>query len=260
MEDPSAKEDDGDEAGGLHVTPAQAEAVAAVQIAPRWPTRVFAINCLLKVMTSCEGEEAHFDLSLAKQLQRRDASASARGDYLVLHLSELVRMAFIAATSDSDQLRLAGLDALNDIISKYANVAEPEFPGHVILEQYQAQVGAALRPAFAPDTSPDVTSAACEVCSRWIGSGVARDLNDLRRVHQLLVSSLTKLREGNDSSPLYSESANTMEKLAVLRAWAEVREVDQSSKISQTKLSLYRGILINVVGLHRGHQRRQRTL
>ena len=61
------------------------------------------------------------------------------GDYLVLHLSELVRMAFIAATSDSDQLRLAGLDALDDIISKYANVPEPEFPGHVILEQYQAQ-------------------------------------------------------------------------------------------------------------------------
>ena len=34
------------------------------------------------------------------------------GDFLVLHLSELVRMAFIAATSDSDKLRLAGLAAL----------------------------------------------------------------------------------------------------------------------------------------------------
>lgn len=52
---------------------------------------------------------------------------------------------------------------------------------------------------------------------------MARDLNDLRRVHQLLVSSLGKLREGKDASPLYSESASTMEKLAVLRAWAEVR-------------------------------------
>lgn len=34
------------------------------------------------------------------------------GDFLVLHLSELVRMAFIAATSDCDRLRLAGLAAL----------------------------------------------------------------------------------------------------------------------------------------------------
>ena len=31
--------------------------------------------------------------------------------------------------------------------------------------------------------------------STWIGSGVARDLNDLRRVHQLLVSSLGKLQQ-----------------------------------------------------------------
>lgn len=61
-----------------------------------------------------------------------------------------------------------------------------------------------------------------QVCSRWIGSGVARDLNDLRRVHQLLVSSLAKLERGKDSSPLFSESASTMERLAVLRAWAEV--------------------------------------
>ena len=49
-------------------------------------------------------------------------------------------MAFIAATSDSDQLRLAGPAALDEIITHFACVPEPEFPGHVILEQYQAQV------------------------------------------------------------------------------------------------------------------------
>ena len=100
---------------------------------------------------------------------------------------------------------------------------------------HSPQVGAALRPAFASDTAPDVTASACEVCSTWIGSGVARDLNDLRRGHQLLVSSLAKLKEpasrggggGGGSkdagtSGLFSESASTMEKLAVLRAWAEV--------------------------------------
>lgn len=50
------------------------------------------------------------------------------------------------------------------------------------------------------------------------------DLNDLRRVHNLLVSSLDKVQAGKgSSSQLYSESATTMEKLAVLKAWAEVR-------------------------------------
>lgn len=63
-----------------------------------------------------------------------------------------------------------------------------------------------------------------QVCSTWIGSGVVSDLNDLRRVHNLLVSSLDKVQTGKgSSSQLYSESATTMEKLAVLKAWAEVR-------------------------------------
>ena len=69
--DTTLKEDDDDEGGGLHVTKPEAE-MKAMQVAPRWPTRVFAINCLLKVMAACEGDETHFDLSLARQLQQRD--------------------------------------------------------------------------------------------------------------------------------------------------------------------------------------------
>lgn len=69
-----------------------------------------------------------------------------------------------------------------------------------------------------------------KVCSTWIGSGVVSDLNDLRRVHNLLVSSLDKVQAGKGSpSQLYSESATTMEKLAVLKAWAEVRPKTWSS-------------------------------
>lgn len=67
-----------------------------------------------------------------------------------------------------------------------------------------------------------MTAAACEVCSAWIGSGVARDLNDLRRVHQLLVISLSKLRTKTVSTELYNESMATLEKLSILKAWAEV--------------------------------------
>ena len=38
------------------------------------------------------------------------------GDYLVLHLSELVRSSFIAATGSVDQLRSCGLETLEVII------------------------------------------------------------------------------------------------------------------------------------------------
>uniref|UniRef100_A0A6B0VFZ6 HEAT repeat-containing protein 5A n=2 Tax=Ixodes ricinus TaxID=34613 RepID=A0A6B0VFZ6_IXORI len=186
-------------------------------VGPRWPTKVFAAESLHRIVALCEGNKAHFDLTLA----REEKSMNPKEDFLVLHLSDLVRMAFMAATSDSDALRLEGLKTLQLIIDKFSQVPEPEFPGHVILEQYQAQVGAALRPAFSPETPSHVTAMACQVCSAWIGSGVARDLNDLRRVHQLLVSSLTKLQKGANSL-LYNESASTLEKLAILKAWAEV--------------------------------------
>jgi len=49
-------------------------------------------------------------------------------------------MAFMAATSDSDPLRLEGLKTLQEVIDKFARVPEPEFPGHFLLEQFQAQV------------------------------------------------------------------------------------------------------------------------
>uniref|UniRef100_A0A452TZH1 HEAT repeat-containing protein 5A n=1 Tax=Ursus maritimus TaxID=29073 RepID=A0A452TZH1_URSMA len=187
---------------------------------PRWATRVFAAECVCRIINQCENaHSAHFDIALAQEMRKRDS----RNDFLVLHLADLIRMAFMAATDHSDQLRLSGLETLLVVIRRFASIPEPEFPGHVILEQYQANVGAALRPAFTSETPPDVIAKACQVCSAWIASGVVSDLNDLRRVHQLLVSSLTKIQAGKEAlSHLYNESASTMEILAVLKAWAEV--------------------------------------
>ncbi|XP_071355215.1 HEAT repeat-containing protein 5A isoform X3 [Trachinotus anak] len=185
----------------------------------RWATRRFAMECVCRIIAQCEtADPAHFDMSLAQERRLHEST-----DFLVLHLGDLVRMAFMAATDHSDQLRLAGLQTLLVIIRRFSAIPEPEFPGHVILEQYQANVGAALRPAFTADAPPDVTAKACQVCSAWIASGVVSDLRDLRRVHQLLASSLAKVQVGRDTcSHLYNEATVTMETLAVLKAWAEV--------------------------------------
>ena len=45
---------------------------------------------------------------------------------------------------------------------------------------------------------------------------------DLKRVQQLLVSSLKKITSEREQPSLYGEAVATMESLAVLRAWAEV--------------------------------------
>ena len=187
---------------------------------PKWKTRVLATELLRKLISTCASSnlsDCHFDLKRA----REECAGNEDGRYLVFHVSDLIRMGFMAATSNSDPLRLEGLEALQVIIDKFAKIPEPDFPDHVVLEQFQAQVGAALRPAFSSDTPSHVTAKACQVCSTWIGSGVARDLNDLRRVHQLLVSSIAKLQR-DTTCHQYNESASTMEKLAILKAWSEV--------------------------------------
>jgi hypothetical protein len=39
-------------------------------VQPRWPTRVFAAECVRRIIVACEGNKsAHFDLSLAKEMQ-----------------------------------------------------------------------------------------------------------------------------------------------------------------------------------------------
>lgn len=254
-------------------------------ISPKWPNRVFAFELIRRIITMCESVETskessedgaprgsidysgdenelkkrgHFDLKLAKRLKSRQQPKNSQQEdnYLILFLQDLMRIACIGATSSCDPLKLVGLDLLNDLILAFAHVEEPnaEFKGHLVLEQYQAQVSAALRPQFSLETSAHVTAKACHVCSRWISSGIARDLNDLRRVHQLLVSSLQKL-SGKQASEngsvqfsmqntvsndqlIYSELSLTIEKLAVLRGWAEVYIVAKHKSSSSTNTLL----------------------
>lgn len=98
-------------------------------------------------MAECEGEAAAPERRLHGSAGKTLAAASSTAqmcspvaDFLLRHLGDLVRMAFMSATDPSEQLQLAGLQALLVIIRRFSGVPEPEFPGHVILEQYQANV------------------------------------------------------------------------------------------------------------------------
>ncbi|CAL8143424.1 unnamed protein product [Orchesella dallaii] len=173
----------------------------------RWRSRTFAAECVRKLLIT-----SPFILN--------SQSADTTGQDLLRHLSDLIRMAFMGATSNSDSLRLEGLLNLETIIEKFASIRDPDFPSASILEQFQAQVSAALRPAFAVETDPMVTATACRVCSAWI-CGNSQGGEDLRRVHTLMVSALENIRT-KPTLPDFNESANTLEKLAILKAWAQV--------------------------------------
>ncbi|XP_068109960.1 HEAT repeat-containing protein 5A isoform X2 [Hyperolius riggenbachi] len=214
----TTQEDDGEQSTDSVLT-TQKEESSTQSVSPRWHSRVFSMECVCLLVSQCEEVGgAHFSLAQAQEYKHKEPDR----DFLVLHLQDLIRMSFMAATDHSEELRLVGLQALLQVIHQFSSVPEPEFPGHVILEQYQANVLAAVRPAFNSDTSPAVTARACQVCSAWLASGVVKEPSDLYRVQQLLLSSLSKVQMTKEASSVYSESTSTMETLAVLKAWAEI--------------------------------------
>jgi hypothetical protein len=80
----------------------------------KWPTKVFASECVQKLIKCCENSSIiyHFDMIKAKERLKKHPNE----DYLILHLNNLVTFSFMASTSTSDQLRLSGLSLLKTII------------------------------------------------------------------------------------------------------------------------------------------------
>ena len=69
-------EDEGDEKSGgggededvaKFTTGESEEAQLVTKIAPRWPSKVFAVECSRRIYAVCRSDQAHFDLSLARK-------------------------------------------------------------------------------------------------------------------------------------------------------------------------------------------------
>lgn len=201
-----------------------------VEIPPRWRTQLFALECLQHTieLISASGIREHFDLILA----RRRRQQAGLGDFLVFRVPDLIRLSFTAATAHVNELRLAGINLLKMVIEKFSNTLDADLEGMLLLEQYSAQIGAALTPAFGADSSSEIVSAAVRVCAIYVGSGIVKDLYQLGRVLKLLISALDRCKgeskltgvgEVKDLSP----HASVMVKLSVLNAWAELQVASQ---------------------------------
>ena len=72
----------------------------------------------------------------------------------------------------------------------FGRTPDPDFPEASLLDQYQAQIGSALTPAFAADSSPELASDAIEVCATFIGIGIVTKVDRMGRMLRILVSAL----------------------------------------------------------------------
>ena len=77
VQDQTDKYED-DDAGALQKSGPE-NTLGKVSPAPRWPTRVFSLECMLKIMLVCEEKPEHFDMMRAKELHKK-----TNGQYRVL--------------------------------------------------------------------------------------------------------------------------------------------------------------------------------
>lgn len=210
---------------GLSVVVPERPVKTAPALPPRWRTRIFALECIRQVIdvVSTSGILDHFDLAVARRKKRNFGA-----DFLVLKVADLIKMTVYAASTPIQEIRMEGLLLLRQTIEKFKETADPEVPDTVLLEQYQAQIGAALTPAFTAESTPEVVSLGVKVCAVYVGSGIIQEVDRFGRVLKLLIGALEKCKEDKRLTAVgdvtdLTPHASQMIKWAVLNAWAELQ-------------------------------------
>ncbi|KAF1926809.1 ARM repeat-containing protein [Didymella exigua CBS 183.55] len=143
-------------------------------------------------------------------------------------VADVVRIAFSASTAGVVQLRIRGLKIIDQVLKLFGKTPDPDFAEATLLEQYQAQIGSALTPAFAADSSPELAAEAINVCATFIATGIVTDVDRMGRILKLLIAALENFSSENEAAAIgdlrgLSSNAAVMVKMSVYSAWAELQ-------------------------------------
>ncbi|CAM0910461.1 unnamed protein product [Alopecurus aequalis] len=160
----------------------------------RYRTRVFAAECVSHVPVAVGTEPDHFDLVLAR-------SAVAKGtylsdDWLVLKLHDLVSLSYQISTGQFEGMQPIGVQLLCLIMDKFGMTGDPEFPGHILLEQFQAQFVSAIKTAISTASSPLLLEAGLELATKVMTSSIiGGDRVALNRLFLLISRPLSDIED-----------------------------------------------------------------
>ncbi|XP_019453005.1 PREDICTED: HEAT repeat-containing protein 5B isoform X4 [Lupinus angustifolius] len=126
----------------------------------RYRTRLFAAECLSHLPEAVGRNPAHFDLLLARKEHANEQA------WLVLHLQELISLAYQISTIQFESMQPVGVGLLGTIVDKFEKAADPELPGHLLLEQYQAQLVSAVRTTLDTSSSPSLLEAGLHLATK----------------------------------------------------------------------------------------------
>ncbi|OCK79552.1 ARM repeat-containing protein [Lepidopterella palustris CBS 459.81] len=188
----------------------------------KWQVRTFAMDCLSELLAMITEEAT----------TREDPPATLA---LQQRIADVVRIAFSASTAGVVQLRIRGLKIIDQVLKIFGKTPDPDFAEASLLEQYQAQIGSALTPAFAADSSPELAAEAVNVCATFIATGIVTDVDRMGRILRLLVSALENFSSDSEIASIgdlrgLSSNAQVMVKMAVFSAWAELQIASAEQK------------------------------
>ena len=181
----------------------------------KWQTRVFAMSCLSELLSMVSSEvlpDQHIPSEAVLQTK----------------IADIVRMAFLASTANVVELRILGLRIIDQVLKLFGKTPDPDFLEASLLEQYQAQIGSALTPAFAADSSPELASEAINVCATFVTTGIVTTVERMGRIFRLMVNGLESLADKSDDTTVgdlksLSHNSRMMLKTSLLSAWAQLQ-------------------------------------
>ncbi|KAF2097074.1 HEAT repeat protein-like protein [Rhizodiscina lignyota] len=181
----------------------------------RWQVRTFAMDLLQELLSM-----------VAKDVAAKDESTAEQA--LQAKIGDVVRIAFSASTAGVVSLRVRGLQIVDQVLKLFGKTPDPDFAEASLLEQYQAQIGSALTPAFAADSSPELAAQAVNVCATFLATGIVTDVDRMGRILKLLVSALENFSTDADTASIgelkgLGSNAMVMVKMSVFSAWAELQ-------------------------------------
>ncbi|OCL07186.1 HEAT repeat protein-like protein [Glonium stellatum] len=188
----------------------------------KWQVRTFAMDCLNELLGM-----------VSREVASRDDSPAALA--LQQRIADVIRIAFSASTAGVVELRIRGLKIIDQVLKIFGKTPDPDFAEASLLEQYQAQIGSALTPAFAADSSPELAAEAVNVCATFIATGIVTDVDRMGRILKLLVSALENFSSDSETASIgdlkgLSSNAQVMVRMAVFSAWAELQIASAEQK------------------------------
>lgn len=173
----------------------------------RWRTQRFVLTCMHDVLACVHTRPEH----VGRGSDARDRRV------LSSRVSDMLRAACSASTATHRAVRSQGLQVLRDVLESFAETPDPDFGEARLLEQFQAQLTAALTAAWGADTPPDVRAAAIAVSGVYLSAGI--DASPTSRMGRRMVSAL----EGAPSADAsLTAQAAAYVHVAVIRAWARM--------------------------------------